>query len=408
MKKFFKLAFLLSSLTITFLHATGQTLPVACGGSMVRYGVTGLPGSTYNWVIDGGTITNNYNDSIDVTWNYNQGLHEITVTEYTVTNCVAAPVSDLVLVKLPQNPNLPDSVEICKGQSINIGTSVVYNTPEFLWNTGATTNSISASKPGWYILQVTDSADCVISDSTLLTYKSIPSPDLGSQYGVCQGQTTTIATTVTYNQPSYIWNTGATSSSIKVGNQGWYLLQVTDSSGCVTKDSAYLTVYALPIIPLAKDTMLCGGITSITLNAGSGDNSYLWSTNQNSEEIEVKDPATYWVKVTNINGCVKTDSIVVKECTAAITIKIPNAFTPNGDGENDTWEIQELINYPNASVEIYDRWGRLVYQAKNGYPSPGWDGTSHGRNLPMDSYFYFIKLNDGTSSSYKGSVTIIR
>ncbi len=335
MKKVFKLAFLLISLTLPFFKATGQNLPVACGGSKVRYGVTGLPGSTFNWVIDGGTINNNYNDSIDVTWNNIQGLHEITVTEYTVNNCIAAPVNNLVLVNIPQDPNLGDPLNICQGQTVNIGTSV------------------------------------------------------------------------NYNQPSFIWNTGSTVSSIKVSNQGWYELQVTDSAGCVIKDSVYLTVNALPNIPLSKDTTLCG-VTSITLNAGQGDNYYLWSTGKNSQEIDVTDPATYWVKVTSTNGCEKTDTIIVNECTVTASIKIPNAFTPNNNGPNDYWEIKDLNNYPNASVEIYDRWGRMVYQANNGYPSPGWDGTCRGKNLPMDSYFYFIKLNDGSTSNFKGSVTIIR
>ncbi len=336
MKKVLKIAFLLISLAFLHLQTNGQTLPVVCGGSKVRYGVTGLPDSNFDWVIEGGTINNNYNDSVDVTWNNIQGIHELTVTEYTATNCVGAPVTDLVLLSVPPNPGLGDSSVIC------------------------------------------------------------------------QGQTTTIGTTVTYNQPTYQWNTGSTSNSITVSTQGWYKLQVTDSAGCSVKDSTFLAVNALPVVPLTKDTILCGSVTSIELNAGSDGLYYLWSNNQNSPIIDVTIPDIYWVQVTGNDGCVKSDTVIVKECTVANNIKVPNAFTPNNDGENDTWEIKDLDNYPNASVEIYDRWGRMVYQAKNGYPSTGWDGTSRGRNLPMDSYFYFIKLNDGSTTSLKGSVTIIR
>jgi len=336
MKKVYKIAFLLISLTIPFFMANGQNLPVACGGSKVRYGVTGLPGSNFKWNIDGGIINNIYNDSIDVTWNNIQGIHELTVTEYTVTNCVANPDTVLVLVNIMPNPNLGGPLNVCQGQSINIGTSVSYDKPSFLWNTGSTSSSISAS------------------------------------------------------------------------TQGWYEILVTDSAGCFTRDSAYLSVNALPIIPLSKDTTIIGTIGSLTLNAGSGDLNYLWNNGQNSQEIDIISPGTYWVSVTSIDGCSKTDTIIVKESAVTLTIKIPNAFTPNNDGENDNWDIQELNNYPNASVEVYDRWGRMVFQAKNGYPSPGWDGTSRGKNLPMDSYFYNIKLNDGSTTKFKGSVTIIR
>jgi gliding motility-associated-like protein len=407
MKKVYKIAFLLISLTIPFLMANGQTLPAACGGSKVRYGVTGLPGSNYNWVIDGGIINNNYNDSVDVTWNNIQGLHELTVTEYTVTNCVANPVSELVMINIPPNPNLGDTVKVCQGQSTNIGTTVYYNQPSFLWNNDSTSSSISVSVPGWYVLQVTDSGGCVITDSVNLALNPIPDPNLGGPYYVCQGQSINIGTSVSYDKPSFLWNTGSTSGSISVSNQGWYELLVTDSAGCFTMDSAYLTVNALPNIPLSKDTTIPAS-TSLTLNAGSGNNYYLWNTGQNSQEININNPGTYWVTVTDIAGCVKTDTIIVKEGIATINIRIPNAFTPDNSVENKNWDIVALNNYPNASVEVYDRWGRMVFQAKNGYPSPGWDGTCRGKNLPMDSYFYNIKLNDGTTSSYKGSVTIIR
>jgi gliding motility-associated-like protein len=314
----------------------GQTLPVVCGGSKVRYGVSGLPDSNFDWVIEGGTINVNYNDSIDVTWNNIQGIHQLSVTEYTVTNCTGAPVTELVMVSVPPSPNLGDSMKICKGQTVSIGT------------------------------------------------------------------------TVKYNHPSYLWNTNATSSSITASNQEWYYLQVTDSAGCTVHDSIYLAVNALPVIPLAKDTTLCGKITSIALNAETpGGLYYLWSNNQNSPTIDVDVANTYWVKVTNENGCEKSDTIVVKQCTVANNIFVPNAFTP-GDNNNSTWVIQDLEKYPNASVDVYDRWGRIVYQAKEGYPSTGWDGSCRGRNLPMDSYFYIIKINDGSTTSLKGSVTIIR
>jgi gliding motility-associated-like protein len=86
---------------------------------------------------------------------------------------------------------------------------------------------------------------------------------------------------------------------------------------------------------------------------------------------------------------------------------IPNAFTPNGDGDNETWRIDLLLDYREASVSVFNRWGQLVYRAEKGYPSAGWDGTSRGKLLPMDTYFYVIDLKDG-KKPLVGSVNLIR
>jgi gliding motility-associated-like protein len=73
----------------------------------------------------------------------------------------------------------------------------------------------------------------------------------------------------------------------------------------------------------------------------------------------------------------------------------------------DTWKIDEAAAYPNIEIEIFDRWGKLVWKSTRGY-SVEWDGKNmNGRNLPMDSYFYVIHLNDG-SDQITGTITIMR
>ena len=88
-------------------------------------------------------------------------------------------------------------------------------------------------------------------------------------------------------------------------------------------------------------------------------------------------------------------------------ILIPNVFTPNGDGHNDIWEIHNLDLYRSCTVNIFNRWGQLVFTSI-GYPEEqGWDGTNHLRPLPVGAYFYIIDLKDG-SLPLRGSVSIIR
>ena len=88
------------------------------------------------------------------------------------------------------------------------------------------------------------------------------------------------------------------------------------------------------------------------------------------------------------------------------TVVIPNAFTPNGDGINDLWNIKSIEAYPKCIVSVYSRYGTLIYQSK-GYPR-SWDGTSNGAPVPTGTYYYIIDLNEDNSKPLTGYVAVIR
>jgi gliding motility-associated-like protein len=85
---------------------------------------------------------------------------------------------------------------------------------------------------------------------------------------------------------------------------------------------------------------------------------------------------------------------------------IPNAFTPNGDGVNDFWNIPELADFPTCIVSIYTRYGSLVFQSR-GYGKP-WDGTSNGSPVPMGTYYYIIDPRQDNIKPLSGYVAVIR
>jgi gliding motility-associated-like protein len=87
-------------------------------------------------------------------------------------------------------------------------------------------------------------------------------------------------------------------------------------------------------------------------------------------------------------------------------LKIPNAFTPNGDGHNDTWIIPGLADYTNARVDVFNRWGQLVYHS-TGYSHP-WDGSFKGALLPTGAYYYIIAPNAAGYGKLSGSVLLLR
>jgi gliding motility-associated-like protein len=162
-------------------------------------------------------------------------------------------------------------------------------------------------------------------------------------------------------------------------------------------------------VDLGRDTSLCGN-EELILDAGDDGVIFNWSTGQTSREITVfEGRKQIWVEVIDQNNCVDFDTIQINACSLDERFKdMPTAFTPNGDGKNDVWRIPQIIPFPNAVVEIYDRWGKMVFRSEPGYSNP-WDGiSSDGREMPMDSYYFVINLGEGGKSSLAGTVTIIK
>ena len=82
-----------------------------------------------------------------------------------------------------------------------------------------------------------------------------------------------------------------------------------------------------------------------------------------------------------------------------------NAMTPNGDGINDVFHVENLDKYPDCRVEIFTRWGEKVYESK-GYTEP-WNGTRNGKPMPLGAYYYIIYLSKD-EAPISGSITIIK
>ncbi len=183
---------------------------------------------------------------------------------------------------------------------------------------------------------------------------------------------------------------------------GVYTDTLTAANGCDSIRTLNLTVLDFNPPNLGTDKLLCAG-DSIILNPGIF-NSYLWQDNSTKPYYKVTTGGTYWVKVADENGCTALDTIVIRE-EGCLPTKIPNTFTPNGDGINDTWNIDGLKYYPSCTVFIYNRWGQPVFKS-TGYGKP-WDGQYNGRNLSAGTYYYIINLKNNTPP-ISGYVTIIR
>ncbi len=235
-----------------------------------------------------------------------------------------------------------------------------------------------------------------------------PELDLGEDTYICEDDLFEIVPDGTFS--SYLWHDGSTAQGYATTEEGMITLVVEDEFGCVNADSVYLTVHSLPVVDLGRDSSLCGDV-GMVLDAGNDGLLYRWSTGDNSQEITLfQGPRQeVWVEVEDEFGCISMDTIIVEECNPEWYFRdIPTAITPNGDGTNDTWIIEKLASYTQAEIEIFSRWGTLIWKSEPGYSVP-WDGKDmRGNEVPMDSYHFVIKLNVGSIDRITGIITVIR
>lgn len=145
---------------------------------------------------------------------------------------------------------------------------------------------------------------------------------------------------------------------------------------------------------------------------GSGNGTYLWTPSATLDNSASADPtATPPVTTTYVLTVTNGDCQAFDEVTVVVNELVDpyNTFTPNGDGINDTWEIRNIEDYPDARVTVYSRWGQRVFTS-TGYNAP-WDGTNRGLALPAATYYYVIDLNgtgDAGNMQVTGSITLIK
>jgi gliding motility-associated-like protein len=217
---------------------------------------------------------------------------------------------------------------------------------------------------------------------------------------------------------TYSLDGGQTQSSNSFDNlsYGNHSVTVTDANGCQMEYNFFVNDSLNNLtVDAGEDVTIIQG-SSTQLNANGNGTAYGWEPstgldNATNQTVNASPTATttYTAYTYSPEGCQVSDQVVV---TVLLPVIIPNTFTPNGDGFNDTWQILRIAQYPDNKVYIFDRWGQRIYQ-KNGYsPEGDWDGNYLGTPLPTATYYYVIELNANTDSPdfelLKGSVTIIR
>jgi predicted outer membrane repeat protein len=226
-----------------------------------------------------------------------------------VTDTLGCSNRDTINVMVNPLPvvNIGNDTAICDGSTLVLNAQNTGST--YLWNTGATTQTIAVLSAGDYNVRVTDANSCAKADTITVGINLSPNVNLGSDTAICDGITLIIDAQNTGD--TYLWNTGAISQTIGVTTTGDYRVTVTDpGNGCFRSDTIHVTVNPLPVVSLGNDTAICDG-SNIVLDAQNSGATYLWNTTASTQTINVTIAGSFDVVVTDANGCVNTDTINV-------------------------------------------------------------------------------------------------
>jgi gliding motility-associated-like protein len=228
-----------------------------------------------------------------------------------------------------------------------------------------------------------------------------PVIDMEDTYALCQGET--VILTAPDGFDSYLWSTGQTTQSIQTGGRGSYAVTVFITHGDVTCEASKQITVSLsqpPEITGIETSDWTDNQNSITVTA-QGQGNYEYSIDgvnyQASPVFNGLESGVFTVYVRDGNGCGKTKTIVY-------LLMYPKFFTPNGDGENETWKIKYARFEPGMKVNIFDRYGKFITSFKG--TEPGWDGTLNGQRLPCTDYWFVVQRENG--KEYKGHFSMIR
>ncbi|MBN2610087.1 MAG: gliding motility-associated C-terminal domain-containing protein [Bacteroidales bacterium] len=262
------------------------------------------------------------------------------------------------------------------------------------------------------VVEVTD-ANCIGTPVEAYLSVNAPDIDIGNRIEICEDDFITIRPEADYFNPlTFEWNDGSTGNSLTTDEAGIVWVRATGTDGCYNFDSATIIVNPLPIVDLGRDTSLCGTST-LDLDAGFFA-LYNWSTGEISNPISIEPASTLAdtisVMVTDFNGCRASDTLVVFQCDVEkFFANIPNTIILGHGSPNEKWILEHIDLFPGAVVEIFDRWGRLIYHVENPDPFNVWDGRSQaGKEMPMDSYYYVIDLKYRNSKPLVGTINIIK
>ncbi|HEV7229739.1 MAG TPA: gliding motility-associated C-terminal domain-containing protein [Bacteroidia bacterium] len=383
----------------------------SCGnsnGSATASVSNGLSPWTYSW--SNGTTTQTAN-----------GLAAGTYT-VVVTNASHCTQASTIVVNNNNMPSLTLAAQTnvaCNGNATGSASVIVsggVSPLTYSWNTTPpqTTGNASGLSSGTYTLTVRDSSGCVVKQAVTITQPTALADSATSVHacGLTNGTAIALAGggTIPY---TYSWSpSGGNAASAGGLTSGTYTCNVTDANGCSKTSAVNVVADSIPVVSAGSAITI--GYGSSTTLAGSGTGIYNWSPSAGLSCTTCANPSasptattTYVLLVTNQAGCSASASVTVTIDFECGEIFVPNAFSPNGDGENDYHCVLGRC-IQTLYFAVYDRWGEKVFETTD--QKQCWDGIFRGQPLNTASFAYYLKatLVTGETITRKGNISLIR
>lgn len=398
---------------LTSVVSSGYTNPALQWQLSVDNGAT--------WTDIAGATSNSYTFTATAIGVYKYRLTVAEAGNIANINCrVASNITTITIHDLPvitAGSNSP----VCEDKPVNLSANggATYNWTGPAGYTASTQNPVftaSNSSAGNYIVTAKDQFGCVNSASTTVSILPKPLVDVfPKSASFCTGDSVLLTAT---GGTSYLWtpaagltNPASASTYAKPATTTTYTVTATGANACTSSMDVKINVFKTPVVRAGEDMVLINGQSAV-INAvlDTTNVNYFWTPVDFLDNPAIVRPVTtpnrdiaYTLHAVSGLGCgTATDTVLIKVYN---DLYIPNAFTPDGNGKNDRWEIKALAAYPLAKVFVFNRLGELVF-ASNG-ATDYWDGNYKGKKSAAGAYVYMIDLKNN-SPLIKGEVMIVR
>jgi gliding motility-associated-like protein len=415
---------------------------ICLGDSVLITDQSTIPSSSilqWQWDFgDGNSVTKNFPTPFYYTYK-NSGSFTVKLVAKSVNGCSSAVYTQPVVVASVPVSSFTIAGKPCLDSNIVFTSGTNYNAAiptNWYWNFGdgnianminsnTAAHTYNTTLTNLMIKHAVSNGGCVSDTTTIIIPAINANPTaffLMNTNKLCTEQSVDFTAPANPNVSKWIWDFGngtgnnVPSFSRAYNNAGSFTIKliVQTLDGCGSSQvSNSLAVSTTPNINAGQDLYIKSG-SSKTIQATVANASqlkFLWKPATFLGSTSVLTPVTtplndisYTVQATDkISGCTASDSVLVKVVTE---IYVPNAFTPNGDGKNDTWGIPALALYPAAIVTIYNRYGQIIFLSQ-GYGKP-WDGAFQGKPQPIGAYIYTIKPDENPLHLINGTVMLVR
>ncbi|WP_153798010.1 gliding motility-associated C-terminal domain-containing protein [Foetidibacter luteolus] len=355
-----------------------------------------------------GATASTYAVSLSITGSYMYRLAVGEKTNIGSPNCrVSSNVVTIRVNPLPATTASSNKPIICTSEVLRLtatgGATYAWAGPN---NFTSTVQSPDIAQPaqaaaGRYYVTVTSDKKCSSRDSVDVAIYPTPAVNAGTDVAICKGSSTQLHGsgdgTLQWSPATFLSSATDANPTANPADSIAYVLTVTGDHQCMAFDTVKIFVMTKPVAMAGPDKIIIEGQATTLEGQVTGDSvSISWSPQYYINNAQLLQPqasplqsTTYTLQATSKAGCgTTTDDVFVKVYTKVL---VPNAFSPNGDGINDTWVLEAISAYPNCKVTVFNRYGSPVFSS-TGYNTK-WDGSYNGKPLPLGTYYYVIFLD---------------